>query len=215
MLLRRYKGINTKAQRRKGTKKTKKARLNSPLPFFEPSRLCVNETHTSPAFFAQPNASPKVVRKATRRRWTRCHADKRLVSHNPSPGARCARELSWVARRTQNCRSLTTRPSARHRVERQGFAEVLHCSRFRPAAACKMLRARRKAGGRKRGAFFLPRPLAGKCFCNFFRAPSQVPPHCMFPRRCKGINTKAQKRKSAKKTKKARFNSPTCSSLSL
>ena len=130
------------------------------------------------------------------------------MSHNPSPGARCARELSGVARRTRNCQSFTTRPSARHRVERLEVAKVLHCSRSRTAAACKTPRARRKAGGRKRGAFFLPRHWRESASEKSSEPPAQVHPYCMLPRRYKGINTKAQRRKGTKKNKKAHLNYP-------
>ena len=58
--------------------------------------------------------------------------------------ARCARELSGVARGTRNRRSFSTRASSRHRVDWRGFAEVLRGLRCRPAAPCKMPRPRRK-----------------------------------------------------------------------
>ena len=63
----------------------------------------------------------------------------------PIHGARCARELSGVSRRTRNCWSFSTRPRARHRVEQSGFAHVLLGLRCRPMAACSTPRARRKA----------------------------------------------------------------------
>ena len=73
----------------------------------------------------------------------------------PSHWARCARELSGVARGTQNCRSFSTRPRTGHRVEWRGFADVLRGLGSRPAAACSTPRPRRKtsdaSGGEEAG----------------------------------------------------------------
>ena len=122
----------------------------------------------------------------------------------PSHWARCARELSGVARGTRNCRSFSTRPRTGHRVEWRGFADVLRGLGSRSAAACSTPRPRRKtsdaSGGEEAGklnavlcglrtsVFFVIREATVGIGCRSlfglfnqrvlspFRAPSSAPP---------------------------------------
>ena len=135
-----------------------------------------------------------------------------LGSHNPKPGARCARELSGVRGALEtdgddlHGHVLGTELSFRVR-RRAALFEVQAHGDVQDAESTE------QDNGRKRGWFSYLGHLAGPMSGKSSEPPVQV--HWMFPRCHKKINTKAQRRKGTKETKEARLNLLSCLSLSL